>query len=67
LDTGRTGKESRLIGLADYLEERSQVEKLIFPFSSQPLARFRSATVMAMPLPERKAWVLILPQIFFTA
>jgi hypothetical protein len=63
VDTGRTGEESVANGVAVYLEERSQVES-----SDSP--SFRSASflsIMAMPASERRAWVLILPRIFFIA
>jgi hypothetical protein len=38
LETGRTGDESAVDGLADYLEEHSQGSKLVFRLPSEPLA-----------------------------
>jgi hypothetical protein len=44
LNKERTGKEFAADGLADYLEERSQVESSSSPFSNK--LRFRSASFL---------------------
>jgi hypothetical protein len=71
LDTGRTGKESAADGLADYLEERSQVQSSSLPYFQTLATRAVSLGGLSvhngMPLSERREWRLILPRIFFTA
>jgi hypothetical protein len=66
LDTGRTGEESVADGLADYLEETPVGLKAPrLPVPNRHSRSFRSASflsVMAMPLSERRAGVLILPR-----